>query len=124
MLRQAAGDGVKVACLQECFATWFFPQRLDAASQDLAEPIDGPTVSQMRKLADELGMILIVPFYERAMAGELYNSAVIIDADGEILGQYRKHHLPMSSHFNEKFYFRPGNAGFRCSTHRRVGSAS
>lgn len=112
MLRQAAGDGVKVACLQECFATWFFPQRLDAASQDLAEPIDGPTVSQMRKLADELGMILIVPFYERAMAGELYNSAVIIDADGEILGQYRKHHLPMSSHFNEKFYFRPGNAGF------------
>lgn len=112
MLREAARDGVKVACLQECFATWFFPQRIDPEAQDLAEPIDGPTVTRMRRLAKSLGLILVVPFYERVMAGELYNAAAVVDSNGAVMGVYRKHHLPMSSHFHEKFYFRPGNSGF------------
>ena len=112
LLREAASDGVKVACLQECFATWFFPQRIDPEAQDLAEPIDGPTVTRMCGLAKSLGLILIVPFYERAMAGELYNAAAIVGSNGAVMGVYRKHHLPMSSYFNEKYYFRPGNSGF------------
>lgn len=123
MLADAARQGARVACLQECFATWFFVQRIEPADQDLAESIDGPTVTRMRAAARTLGMILIVPFYERVQAGELYNTAVVVDADGEILGRYRKHHIPMSSHFNEKFYFRPGNTGFPVFTTRegRIG---
>jgi len=111
-LKEAARRGAEVVCLQEIFATWFFPQTLDVKSQELAEPIDGPTVTRMRAVAKALGLWVVVPFYERAMAGELYNSAVLVDAGGAIAGHYRKHHLPMSSHFQEKFYFRPGNLGY------------
>ncbi len=66
----------------------------------------------MRQVAKGLGLILVVPFYEQAMAGELYNTAAVVDAAGDIMGVYRKHHIPMSAFFNEKFYFRPGNSGF------------
>jgi N-carbamoylputrescine amidase len=112
LLKEAARAGAGVACLQELFATWFFAQGLDPAAQALAEPLEGPTVTRMREVARALGLVLIVPFYERAQAGELYNAAALVDADGRVRGVYRKHHLPMSSHFQEKFYFRPGNAGF------------
>ena len=123
MLEEAKRRGADLACLQECFNTWFFAQRLDPAAQDLAEPIDGPSLTRMRAAARRLGLYLIAPFYERAMAGELYNAAALIDDAGEVRGVYRKHHLPMSSHFNEKFYFRPGNAGFPVfdTPHGRVG---
>lgn len=112
MVETAAKDGAKVVCLQECFATWFFPQRIDPKAQEIAEPLDGPTVTRMRKLAKALAITLVVPFYERKMAGELYNAAAVVDRTGEVLGVYRKHHIPMSARFNEKFYFRPGNSGF------------
>lgn len=112
MLERAKAGGAELVCLQECFNTWFFAQRINADDQALAEPIDGPSVSRMRQAAKALGLYVIAPFYERVMAGELYNSAALIDSDGEVMGVYRKHHLPMSSHFNEKFYFRPGNSGF------------
>jgi len=112
LLERARAEGAELACLQECFNTWFFAQRIDPGDQALAEPLDGPSVTRMRSAAKRLGMYLVVPFYERVMAGELYNSAALVDPRGEVLGVYRKHHLPMSSHFNEKFYFRPGNAGF------------
>jgi N-carbamoylputrescine amidase len=112
MIAQAVQSGAQTVCLQECFATWFFPQRIDPESQALAEPLDGPTVTRMRSVAKRHGIVLIIPIYERRMAGELYNSAVVSDRDGEILGVYRKHHIPMSARFNEKFYFRPGNKGF------------
>lgn len=112
MVEQAAKRGAEVVCLQECFATWFFPQRIDPKDQALAEPLDGPTVTRMRGVAKKLGLVMVVPFYERVMAGELYNSAAVVDGKGEVLGLYRKHHIPMSARFNEKFYFRPGNKGF------------
>jgi len=112
LLEQAQAEGAQIVCLQECFNTWFFAQRIDPDSQDLAEPVDGPSLSRMRAAAKRLKMHIIVPFYERVMPGELYNSTVLINDEGEIVGGYRKHHLPMSSHFNEKFYFRPGNLGF------------
>jgi N-carbamoylputrescine amidase len=66
----------------------------------------------MRGVARALGLVLVVPFYEKVKPGELYNAAALVDASGDVLGVYRKHHIPMSSHFQEKFYFRPGNAGF------------
>lgn len=112
MVEEAVRLGAGVVCLQECFATWFFPQRIDPKDQDLAEPLDGPSVTRMRSLAKKLHILMIVPFYERAMAGELYNAAAIINDAGECIGVYRKHHIPMSARFNEKFYFRPGNRGF------------
>lgn len=112
LLKEAARQGAQVACLQEMFATWFFAQKLDPASQALAEPMDGPTMTRMRAVAKALGLIVLVPFYERAMAGELYNTTALVDATGGVLGIYRKHHIPMSSHFQEKFYFRPGNTGY------------
>ena len=111
-LEEAKRAGADLVCLQECFNTWFFAQRIDSRAQGLAEPLDGPSVTRMRAAAKRLGLYLVVPFYERAMAGELYNTALLVDDGGEIRGAYRKHHLPMSSHFNEKFYFRPGNSGF------------
>ena len=123
LLREAARQGAHVACLQEIFATWFFPQTLDPEHQELAEPIDGSTVSRMRAVARALHLWVVVPFYERVMPGELYNAAVLVDATGEIVGHYRKHHIPMSSHFQEKFYFRPGNLGYPVfdTPHARIG---
>lgn len=123
LLERAAGQGAEVACLQEIFATWFFPQTLDPAHQELAEPIDGPTVRRMRAVARALRLWVVVPFYERALPGELYNAAVLVDSAGAVVGHYRKHHLPMSSHFQEKFYFRPGNLGYPVfdSPYGRIG---
>lgn len=123
LLREAARQGAQVACLQEIFASWFFAQVLDPKGQELAEPIDGPTVTRMRAVAKALSLWLVVPFYERVMAGELYNAAVLVDSAGEIVGHYRKHHIPMSSHFQEKFYFRPGNLGYPVfdSPYGRIG---
>jgi N-carbamoylputrescine amidase len=123
LLKEAARQGAEVACLQEIFATWFFAQTLDPKGQELAEPIDGPTVTRMRAVARALHLWLVVPFYERIMAGELYNAAVLVDAGGAIVGHYRKHHIPMSSHFQEKFYFRPGNLGYPVydSPYGRIG---
>lgn len=122
-LQEAARQGAQVACLQEIFATWFFAQTLDPKAQELAEPVDGLTVTRMSKVAKDLRMVVIVPFYERVMAGELYNSAAFVDETGTVRGLYRKHHIPMSSHFQEKFYFRPGNLGYPVwdTPHGRVG---
>ena len=123
LLQEAARQGAEVACLQEIFASWFFAQELDPRHQELAEPIDGPSVTRMRAVAKALKLWLVVPFYERVMAGELYNAALLVDARGEIVGHYRKHHIPMSSHFQEKFYFRPGNLGYPVfdSPYGRIG---
>lgn len=123
LLRDAARQGAQVACLQEMFATWFFAQKLDPVYQELAEPADGPSLGRMRGVARALGLYVVVPYYERVMAGELYNAAAFVDPTGTVLGTYRKHHIPMSSHFQEKAYFRPGNAGYPTwdTPHGRVG---
>jgi beta-ureidopropionase len=78
-----------------------------------AEPVpDGPTVQRMQSLAEETGMVLVVPVFEIESAGNYYNTAAVIDADGSYLGKYRKHHIPQVKGFWEKFYFRPGNVGW------------
>ncbi|MFI5427962.1 nitrilase-related carbon-nitrogen hydrolase [Aeromicrobium sp. UC242_57] len=77
-----------------------------------AEPADGPIVQRFAALAQELSLVMVLPIYEEAMTGVYYNTAVVVDSDGTILGKYRKHHLPHLDRFWEKFYFRPGNLGY------------
>ena len=103
-LKDAADQGAELVCLQECFNTWFFPQRINPEDQALAESLDGPSITRICEAASRYKLHIIAPFYEKAMSGELYNATVLIDDKGHIIGTYRKHHLPMSSHFNEKFY--------------------
>lgn len=111
--REAAAQGVQVMCFQELFYGPYFCQVQDIEYYGYAEAIpDGPTTKRFRELAKELNMVMVLPMYEKEMAGFLYNTAAVIDADGAYLGKYRKHHIPHVSGFWEKFYFRPGNGGF------------
>jgi N-carbamoylputrescine amidase len=110
---QAADDGAKVLCFQEIFTGPYFCNVQDPSFYDLAEPIpDGPTVTAMMRVAKETSMVLVVPIYERVDEGTFYNTAAVIDADGSLLGIYRKTHIPQVDGFWEKFYFRPGNLGY------------
>jgi N-carbamoylputrescine amidase len=111
--QQAADDGAKVLCFQEIFTGPYFCNVQDPSFYDLAEPIpDGPTVTAMMRVAKETSMVLVVPIYERVDEGTFYNTAAVIDADGSLLGIYRKTHIPQVEGFWEKFYFRPGNLGY------------
>ena len=111
--RDAAAQGAQVMCFQELFYGPYFCQVQDAEYYDYAEAVpDGPTVTRFSALAKELGMVLVLPVYEREQAGFLYNTAAVVDADGTYLGKYRKHHIPQVRGFWEKFYFRPGNVGW------------
>lgn len=113
LVRHAAARGVRITCLQEIFHGPYFPAEQDARWYATAEPESGPTVSCMRELARELGMVLIVPFFEEAQPGVYYNAAVVIEADGSLVGKYRKTHIPhVGPCFWEKFYFKPGNLGY------------
>ncbi len=113
LAQQASNDGAKVLCFQEIFTGPYFCTVQDTSFYDLAEPIpNGPTVTAMTKLAKDTGMVLIVPIYERVDEGTFYNTAAVIDADGTLLGIYRKTHIPQVEGFWEKFYFRPGNLGY------------
>lgn len=111
LIRTAAGQGAQVIGLKELFNAPYFCKKLDPARFDLAEPVDGATIEGMRRLAQELAVVLIVPFYERRAAGVYANSAAIIDADGALLGIYRKMHIPHDPLFEEKYYFVPGESG-------------
>ncbi len=114
LIEQAAGRGVQVLCLQEIFYGPYFCCEQDAKWYGTAEPIpDGPTVKLMCELAKRHGMVLVVPIYEEDLPGVYYNTAAVIDADGEYLGKYRKMHIPhCGPGFWEKFFFRPGNLGY------------
>ncbi|MDA0803988.1 MAG: acyltransferase, partial [Planctomycetota bacterium] len=95
LLHVAADRGAQVCCLQEIFAGPYFCAEQDTRWYSLAEPVpDGPTIRLMQERAKKHGMVLIVPVYEEAMAGLLYNTAAVIDETGAYLGKYRKHHLP------------------------------
>lgn len=111
--RQAANEGAKILCFQEIFTGPYFCTVQDPKNYDLAESIpDGPTIRAMTELARETSMVLVVPIYERVDEGTFYNTAAVIDADGSLLGIYRKTHIPQVEGFWEKFYFRPGNLGY------------
>ena len=109
-IREAASRGAQVVCLQELFALPYICKAEDDRRFDLAEPLDGPTTAALRPLAAELEVVIVAPLFERRAAGVYHNSAVIIDADGEPLGAYRKMHIPDDPLYYEKFYFTPGDA--------------
>src|SRR4051812_36233470 len=109
-IREAADKGAQIICLQELFNSPYFCKSQKCERFDLAEPIDGPTIQRMQKLAEELEVVIIVPIFERQAAGVYRNSAAVIDADGSMLGAYRKMHIPDDPLFNEKYYFTPGDS--------------
>ncbi|GAB3832335.1 nitrilase-related carbon-nitrogen hydrolase [Kribbella italica] len=110
--REAAALGAKVICFQELFYGPYFCQVQDPEFYEYAETVPGPTTERFQALAEELGMVMVLPVYEQEQAGVLYNTAAVIDADGKYLGKYRKTHIPQVKGFWEKFYFRPGNLGY------------
>lgn len=112
-IRTAAGQGAQIICLQELFQTPYFCQTEDHAHFIRAEEIPGPSTQAMSSLASELGVVLILPLFEKRSTGIYHNTAVVIDADGSIAGRYRKMHIPDDPGFYEKFYFTPGDTGFQ-----------
>src|SRR6184192_2497101 len=111
-IEEAGKKGVQILCLQEVFNGPYFCPSQDSKWCDIAEPIPGPTVALMQRLAKKYNMVIIVPIYEREMPGVYYNTAAVIDADGTLLGKYRKNHIPHTSGFWEKYFFKPGNLGY------------
>ena len=111
-IEDAGKQGVQILCLQEIFSTPYFCPGQDAKWYASAEPIPGPTIERMQEYAKKYQMVMVVPIYEKEQPGVLYNSAAVIDADGKYLGKYRKNHIPHTSGFWEKFFFRPGNLGY------------
>jgi len=113
MIADATGQGAQVVGLQEIFHGPYFCAEQDPKWYDTAEPEDGPTVSRMREVAREHGIVLIVPWFEEEQPGVYYNTACVIERDGTIVGKYRKTHIPqVGPCFWEKFYFKPGNLGY------------
>jgi N-carbamoylputrescine amidase len=113
MIREAAARGAQVICLQEIFTTVYFCQVEDHSYFRFAEEIPGPTTTRLGKVAKELDVVIIAPMFEKRAAGLYHNTAAIIDADGSYLGKYRKMHIPDDPLFYEKFYFTPGDLGFK-----------
>lgn len=113
LVRKAAGEGANIILLPELFERQYFCQERRYDYYDFAKPLEeNDAVKHFRTAAKELGVVLPVSFYERDV-NVLYNSAAVIDADGEVLGVYRKTHIPDDHYYQEKFYFTPGNTGFR-----------
>ena len=113
LVREAAGKGANVVLLQELFETPYFCQDQMAKHFQLAAPYEGnPLIGEMSVLAQELGVVLPISFFERAGHAH-FNSLAMIDADGKVLGLYRKSHIPAGPGYQEKYYFTPGDTGFR-----------
>lgn len=113
LIKQAAVDSVQILCLQELFASPYPCQSEDHRNFDFAEPIDGPSVDRLRKTARRHEIVIVVPIFEKRAAGVYHNTAVVIDADGSVAGMYRKMHIPDDPLYYEKFYFTPGDLGFK-----------
>jgi N-carbamoylputrescine amidase len=112
-VREAAAVGATVVCLPELYRSPYFCQREDARLFDLAETVPGPSTEALGKVARDAGVVVVVPIFERRAPGLFHNTAVILDAGGEVRGLYRKMHIPDDPAFYEKFYFTPGDLGFR-----------
>jgi len=110
---EAARRGANLVCLPELFRSEYFAQREDPALFDLAEPVPGPSTDALASVARGAGVVVVVPVFERRAPGLYHNTAVVIDADGRVAGVYRKMHIPDDPAYYEKFYFAPGDLGFR-----------
>ena len=109
---EAGKAGVQILGLQEIFNGPYFCPSQDSHWYDAAEPVPGPTVEALVPYAKKYEMVLIIPVYEEEQPGVYYNTAAVVDADGAYLGKYRKHHIPHTSGFWEKYFFKPGNMGY------------
>ncbi|HET9707250.1 MAG TPA: carbon-nitrogen hydrolase [Gemmatimonadales bacterium] len=112
-VREAAGRGATLICLPELFRTQYIGQREDHDLFNLAEPVPGPTTATLGKVAAELKVVIVASLFERRAAGLYHNTAAILDADGKVAGIYRKMHIPDDPSYYEKFYFTPGDLGFK-----------
>ncbi len=112
-IRQAAERGAQVVCTQELYASQYFCQLEEPGRFASAETIPGPTTERLQAEAEDLGVVIVASLFERRAAGLYYNTAVVIDADGRFLGRYRKVHVPDDPGYREKYYFAPGDLGFR-----------
>jgi N-carbamoylputrescine amidase len=120
---QAAQRGAQIICLQELFRSQYFCQKQDATIFDLAEPIPGPSTEALAAAARQHQVVIVGSLFERRDAGVYHNTAVVLDADGSLLGTYRKMHIPDDPLYFEKYYFTPGDQGYRCFDTRygRIG---
>jgi N-carbamoylputrescine amidase len=123
-VREAAREGAGIVCLPELFRTQYFCQREDTALFALAEPIPGPSTERLAAVARELGVVVVASLFERRAAGLYHNTAAVLEADGSLAGLYRKMHIPDDPLYYEKYYFTPGDLGFRAFDTRvgRVGT--
>ena len=112
-VRQAAKQGAAMVCLPELFRSHYFCQTEDHANFGLAEEIPGPSTSALADIARELGVVIVASLFEKRRAGVYHNTAVVIESNGELLGKYRKMHIPDDPLYHEKFYFAPGDLGFQ-----------
>src|SRR5437868_55450 len=112
-VRDAAGDGAQIVCLPELFRSQYFCQTEEHANFALAEEVPGKSTSALGELARELGVVIVASLFEKRSAGLYHNTAAIIDSDGKFLGKYRKMHIPDDPLYHEKFYFAPGDLGFK-----------
>ena len=123
-IEEAAAKGARIIGLQEMFTTKYFCIAQDPRNFDLAEPIEtGPSVTELAKAARRLGLVVVAPLFEARGSEVYHNTAAVIDADGTVLGKYRKMHIPQDPGFEEKFYFTPGDLGFRswATAHGNIG---
>jgi len=112
-IKLAAKEGARIVCLPELYSSYYFCQNEDTENFKFAEPKNGKSFHTFSKLASELGIVIIVPFFEKRTAGIYHNSAVIIDTNGSEAGFYRKMHIPDDPSYFEKFYFTPGDLGYK-----------
>lgn len=123
LAERAAKQGAQIICTQELFRSQYFCQNEDHENFKLAEPIPGPSTAAFQKLAKKHSVVVVASLFEKRAAGVYHNTAVIIDADGSLLGMYRKMHIPDDPLFYEKFYFTPGDLGFKAwqTRYGRIG---
>ena len=113
LVEKAAKQGAQIICTQELFRSQYFCQSEDHDHFKLAEPIPGPSTAAFQKIAKKLKVVIIASLFEKRASGVYHNTAAVIDADGSLLGIYRKMHIPDDPLFYEKFYFTPGDLGFK-----------
>lgn len=123
LAERAAKQGAQIICTQELFRSQYFCQNEDHENFKLAEPIPGPSTAAFQKLAKKHSVVIVASLFEKRASGVYHNTAVIIDADGSLLGKYRKMHIPDDPLFYEKFYFTPGDLGFKAwqTRYGRIG---
>lgn len=113
LIEKAVGNGADAVLLPELFNSTYFCREVDQRFFELAEPVPGPVTKQFSQLAQKLGVVIVLPLFEKEAPGIYYNTTVVIEKDGRVLGKYRKMHIPDDPGFYEKYYFTPGDLGYR-----------